>query len=797
VDAVQNKVYISSKQNQFVSVVDVARNKITAVYGTLGTTGSYSGDGGNASMATFNSPCGIAVDAVNNKLYIADYNNRVIRVVDQTTNIMDTFAGDYNHGDTRVATKARLIGPQKTAVDNINNLVYIADTSDHIIRVVNRTSGIITTFAGTIGVYGTTATSGNGGLATSAKLYNPRGVAVDTVNNLVYIADYGLNMVRVVNSNGTISLFAGTGASTGTVGDGGNATQAVVRSPSSVAVDSANNLVYITEDLSNRVRVVNRTTNIITTFAGTGATGSSGDFGPATAATFYSPQDIKVDSVNNMVYIADLTNARIRYVDRTSSNNTIYTLLTSTSVSGFDIDPINNLLYYGDNTKYTVNSVCLNNTAIKYTFAGVSSSSGYSGDYGNPTSAKMYPNGVTLDVVNNLVYISESTNGVVRVVNRDSIPSCPKPTSTPTPTPTPTHTYTPTPTPTPTSTPTPTPTPTSTQTPTPTPTPTDTPTATPTSTPTPTPTPTPTTTPTSTQTPTPTHTDTPTATPTSTPTPTPTTTPTSTQTPTPTPTPTHTPTPTITPTPTPTHTHTPTSTPTPTPTPHIQCFNISVSDAQVCSGNGVCVSTDNCQCNSPKIIGAKCEINMQVQSATYVVFDSSSRQSSIDIDAANDLPDSSGPVSYSFTSDNQMQLTSSSSDTGRKGICLNPNLLVAGLQTFVAFSFPTALPSGVASEIWLQDATDDYRISSALRFVGGSQSLELIGDSSTSATVSLSANVNYILLLSISEFGTDLSSQVVNIVTINFIFKLTFLEKRRSRDCIIINLRCRYDLCAY
>jgi DNA-binding beta-propeller fold protein YncE len=708
VDTTRNKVYMSSLKNQFVSVVDVAENKITAVYGTFQSTG-YSGDGSTASSAKLNSPYGMAVDAVNNKLYISDYQNRVIRVVDQTTNIIDTFAGDYYYGDTRAATKARLTNAQKTVVDNVNNLVYIADTSAHIIRVVNRTSGIITTFAGTPGQIGDKTTSGNGGLATNARLVSPMGMTVDTINNLLYIAEYGLNMVRVVNrTTGVISVFAGAGVGA-VIGDGGNATQAVLSDPTSVALDSENNLIYITEALGNRVRVVNRTTNIITTFAGTGTPGSTGDYGLATAAKLSSPYDVAVNSVSNRVYIADYGNTRIRYVDR--SNNTIYTLVTGVYVYDLDIDPNNNLLYYGDHSRHYVSSICLNNTAIKNTFAGISSAPGYSGDYGDATSAKIYsPDGVTVDTVNNLVYITESTNQVVRVVNRTSIPSC----SNPAPTPTPTHI------------------PTTTLAPTPTPTPTHTYTHTPTNTPTPTPTYIPTTTATST--------------------------------------------PTATPTPLPQNT-TSTSAPTPTPTPQIYCFNISASDAQVCSGNGVCISTDNCQCNSPKVIGSKCEINMQVQSSTYVVFDSSSRQSSINIDAANDLPGSSGPISYSFTSDNQLQLTSSSSDTGLKGICLNPSLLVAGLQTFVAFSFPTALPSGVASEIWLQDATSDYKVSSALRFVGGSQSLDLTADSTTSTTVSLSANVDYILLLSVSEFGSDLSVQVITLVNIDFIFKLTYFRK--------------------
>jgi DNA-binding beta-propeller fold protein YncE len=715
-DEANNNLYISSYNNHAVFVVDVVQNNITAVYGTWKANlndGSYSGDGGAASNATMYSPSGVALDTVNNLLYIADNLNRVIRVVDLATNIINTFAGDYNYGDTRSALNARLTNPQLMAVDTVNNLLYISDSPSNIVRVVDRTTGIISTFAGTSALSTPSfSANGDGGPATSAKLNYPRGIAVDIANNLVYFADYYMHAIRVVDrTTGIISTFAGTGSSSGAkIGDGGNATSAILNYPVSVAVDSVNSLVYIIEEMGHRVRVVNRTTNIISTFAGltNGTFGFSGDGGPASSAKLYQPSDVKVDTVNNMVYIADSYNTRIRVVNTT--NNIIKTLISgigftgSSSIASIDMDLDNNLLYYTDAAHYVVKTVCLYKSTVTNAFAGISGSAGYSGNYGNATSATFdRPVGVTVDTANNLVYIVDSNNMVVRVVSRTKIPSCPSlyPTPTPTPTPTPSR-HTPTPSPTPTNTGTPT-----------------------------------------TNRPTPTSTSTATPTPESTPKPTPTTT--------------------IIPTPI-----TQTVTPIPTPTTQIQCFNISASDAQICSGNGVCISTDNCQCNSPNTIGSRCEINMQASSTSYIVFDSSSRQSSINIDAANNLPDSSGPISYSFTSDNQMQLTSSSSDVGRKGICLNPSLLVAGLQTFVAFSFPTALPSGIAAEIWLQDISGDYQVSSALRFVDGTQAFELTADSTVSTTVSLSANVTYVLLLFVSEFGSDLSTQVITIVSFHF-----------------------------
>jgi hypothetical protein len=128
-DATRNLVYISAKANQVVRVVDVAQNKIIAVYGTFSTSAgaSYSGDGGPASSATMYQPLGLAVDTVNNLLYVADSSNRVIRVINVTSNIINTFAGDYYYGDTRLAVNARLTLAHKMAIDSVNNLVYIAE----------------------------------------------------------------------------------------------------------------------------------------------------------------------------------------------------------------------------------------------------------------------------------------------------------------------------------------------------------------------------------------------------------------------------------------------------------------------------------------------------------------------------------------------------------------------------------------------------------------------------------------------------------------------------------------------
>ena len=245
-----------------------------------GTYPGYYGDGGLATVAGLFAPTSVAYDRAGN-VYIADNGNNVIRKVN-TLGIISTFAGiQYTTatglygGDGGAATSAYLASPTGVAVDTAGN-VYIADVGNARIRKVNGL-GIITTIAGN-GTYGY---SGDGTLATSAELNYPWGVAVDRVGN-VYIADGGNARIRKINTAGIISTFAGNGTY-GYSGDGGSATSAKLSGPWSVAVDGAGN-VYIAEAgntftaTGSRIRKIN-TSGIISTIAGNGTYGYSGDGG--------------------------------------------------------------------------------------------------------------------------------------------------------------------------------------------------------------------------------------------------------------------------------------------------------------------------------------------------------------------------------------------------------------------------------------------------------------------------------------------------------------------------------------
>jgi sugar lactone lactonase YvrE len=217
-----------------------------------------------------------------------------------------TVAGDGKQGfsgDGGPATSARIFNAHGIAVDSSGNL-YIADTDNWRIRKVS-TSGIISTVAGK----GTEGFSGDGGAATSAELY-PWGVALDPSGNL-YIADGRNYRVRKVSTSGIISTVAGNGIK-GFSGDGGPATSAELGFTVGVALDSAGN-IYIADAGNNRIRKVS-TSGIISTVAGNGTRGFSGDGGPATSAELGSPSGVAVDSPGN-IYIDDEGNDRIRKVD--------------------------------------------------------------------------------------------------------------------------------------------------------------------------------------------------------------------------------------------------------------------------------------------------------------------------------------------------------------------------------------------------------------------------------------------------------------------------------------------------
>jgi uncharacterized protein (TIGR03437 family) len=311
-------VYIADQFNNRIRKVTTS-GTISTVAGN-GTSG-YTGDGSAATSAELSNPEGIAVDSSGN-LYIADTSNCVVRKVTSSGTI-STIGGNNSTGcgyagDGAGATSAQINHPSGIVVD-AKGKVYIADTSNNIVRVIT-TDGNIATYAGNFGAG--VGFTGDGGPATSARLNNPQGLALDSSGNL-YIADGNNHRIRVVNaSTGVISTVVGSSTLGGFAGDGGLATKARLNTPKGIALDSVGNL-YIADTFNSRIRIVSPA-GTISTVAGNGSTGSGGDGQLATTASLYFPSGVVVDTLSQNVYVVDNQNNVVRLLTVNPATPTIF-----------------------------------------------------------------------------------------------------------------------------------------------------------------------------------------------------------------------------------------------------------------------------------------------------------------------------------------------------------------------------------------------------------------------------------------------------------------------------------------
>jgi hypothetical protein len=305
-------LYISDYGNNVYRKIN-SRGVLSTVIGNYSLKRGFSGDGGPATNARINGPRSVSFDKFGN-MYIADVFNNVIRKIN-TRGIISTFAGNWSKGDGfsgdgGPATSAQLRYPYDTTFDRVGNM-YIADTSNNVIRKVDRATGIITTVVGdyTKGP----GYSGDGGLALSAQMNGPLTIAFDPFDNM-FITDIYNNVIRRVDSvTKIITTFASNYTKgPGYSGDGGLASNAQFNQPYSPISDAYGN-IFISDSSNNVIRRVDRTTNIVTTVVGnyTKGPGYSGDNGPALSAQFNSLGGVFFNALGEM-YITDTGNSLIR-----------------------------------------------------------------------------------------------------------------------------------------------------------------------------------------------------------------------------------------------------------------------------------------------------------------------------------------------------------------------------------------------------------------------------------------------------------------------------------------------------
>ena len=344
---------------------------ITTVAGN-GTYGS-SGIGGPATSAEIGTANGIAFDP-NGNMYIADTNNWVVWQVSPATGDISVFAGTGKYGlwyGGGPATSTPLAGPYGVAVDKAGN-VFIADNGANMVLEVPAGSANIVQYAGNGSTSGY-PTNGDGGPATSAAIYSPTALAVDSKGNL-YIADSNYRVRKVTAATGIINTFAGGG---NTFGDGGPATSAYLSSMRGIAFDSSDNM-YIATQGQSYIRMVNAQTGIITTIAGNGNNGESGN-GLVAIDAEVEPYSVAADAIGN-VYFG--TTRQVRKVDATTGvisaavgigyggySGDGGSPLTATTCSDYAVamDAAGNL-YVGDGCGYAVRKVTFNLPAPAPTF---------------------------------------------------------------------------------------------------------------------------------------------------------------------------------------------------------------------------------------------------------------------------------------------------------------------------------------------------------------------------------------------------------------------------------------------
>ncbi len=407
---VANNLYIVESYD--VRAVLAGQVNIQRVAGT-GSPG-YSGDGGAPAVAMFRNLSALALDSTGVTGYLADAGNSRLRKF--STTLITTFAGngslDYSNGSGSglLGTTASLLTPNTLAVDNAGSLIF-ADSGGSSIRKLNLGNGFLTTAAGS----GSIGFTPDGGPSTGA-LSSPVGVVYDASGNILFLE--GARVRKL--ASGVYSTLANTSGTFGFSGDGGPATLARFRSLSGLAL-AANGDLYIADSQNNRVRVINGQTGIVTTVAGNGTGGSTGDGGLATSAMLNFPSGLALDGAGNL-YITEVLGNRVRKVvlstniistaagdGTTNFQDGVAATATGLSVPFSVFADQSGNLFIADEGHSRVRKVTAGTNLIS-TVAG-NGVLDFTGDGGPATSASINPLAITVDRAQNL-YIADSSGRI-------------------------------------------------------------------------------------------------------------------------------------------------------------------------------------------------------------------------------------------------------------------------------------------------------------------------------------------------------------------------------------------------
>lgn len=413
-------IYLADDFGNRIRMYNATTHVITTVAGDQGQYG-YNGEGIKATMAAMGFPRSVIVfDSAGDFYYTDDGSNRIRAVVGGIVNtVIGNGTGGYT-GDGGPGTSAEINQPTGLALDASGNL-YFSDTGNQVIRMWNPSTQIVITVAGN----GTAGFGGDGGLPTAAMLDSPRGIGFDSQGNF-YIADTLNSRIRIVTGIGTsgalINTIAGNGSS-GFSGDGGPATSAAINFPRGVVV--SNGILYISNAGHSRVRSVNLTNQVISTYAGTGY-GYDGETDPPLSARFETSTGMMVDSSGDLLVI-DAGQSRIRRVTP-SAVPTILGGYKGDNGKGVDacLNGPENMSFDAAGTYYVVeaNGNHVRKVGSKGTITTIADNSGvfgYTGDGGGAGTATLaVPMGVAADKSGN-VYIADSFNYVIRKVNSKNV----------------------------------------------------------------------------------------------------------------------------------------------------------------------------------------------------------------------------------------------------------------------------------------------------------------------------------------------------------------------------------------